>query len=175
MSKIVTYNGKAYTKSSELFDRLVNHDDMTRDQAIIAAVIAGMTLNTATQHYAKWARAEGLTTALVSHKKEALDYLTDTYGGDFTLENALEAIPVLVEKFSVAESTARDYAKAYCEGCGVDYPVVNPREAIFNWFKGNESVTKEDFMTFAVEGLGRSQSNANEYWKGYELHLFLVG
>ena len=29
-------------------------------------------------------------------------------------------------------------------------------------------------MAFA-ESIGRSKSNANEYWKGYELHLHLIG
>lgn len=172
MSKTVIYKDVTFTKSSDLFDKFQD-EEMSRDTAIITAVTSGMTLNTATHHYAAWAKSKGLTSVIVSHKSEALEFL-ESYGNTFGIEEVREALPRLVEQFSVAESTARDYAKAYCEQIGQDYPVVNPREAIFAWFKGNNSVTKEDFMDFAINDLGRSQSNANEYWKGYELHLHLT-
>ncbi len=175
MSKTVIYNDVQYNKSSDLFDKF-QEDELNRDTAIITAVQSGMTLNTATHHYAAWAKSKGLTSVIVSHKSEALEFLADTYGETFGLDEVRETLPVIAERFSVAESTARDYAKAYCEQIGVEYPVVNPRDAIFAWFKTTESVTKETFMAFAMDesGLNRSQSNANEYWKGYELHLHLI-
>ncbi len=174
MSKTITYNDVQYDKTSLLFSQMYD-DGLTRDQAIITAVQAGLTLNTATKHYAMFAKEVGLTTQLVSHKSEALDLLAEKYKGKFTLDNAHEAIPLLVEKFGVAESTARDYAKAYCDRLDVTYPVQNPRELIFAWFldrKGKE-ITKKEFLEFAVDELKRSDSNANEYWKGYELHIHL--
>lgn len=173
MSKTVIYKEVQYSKSSDLFDTF-HEEGMGRDTAIITAVTSGMTLNTATHHYAAWAKSKGLTSVIVSHKSEALEFLAAEYPTQFNLDNVREALPIMVEKFSVAESTARDYAKAYCEQLGIEYPVINPRDAIFSWFKSTDSVTKEAFMKFATEELKRSQSNANEYWKGYELHLHLI-
>jgi hypothetical protein len=174
MSKTVTYNGKEYDRTSTLFTDL--HDEgLNRDQAIITAVQAGVTLNTATKHYAAWAKENGLTTQIVSHKAEALEFLAKKYKGKFTIDSAREAQPLIEDEFGVAESTARDYAKAYCEQIGIEYPVVNPREAIFKWFEKAVNPTKEEFTIFCKKELNRSDSNINEYWKGYELHLYLTG
>lgn len=170
------------TKQDNLFDLFDSRRDAgdTRDQMIIAAVTSGTSLNTATKRYATWAKDRGISSAAVSHKADALESLAELWGEDApTVDDVREAIPTLVEDYGIAESTARDYVKAYCDDNGHAYPVLNPREAIFAWFKteaphhGAEDC-KAEFMTFATEELGRSQSNANEYWKGYELHLYLT-
>lgn len=135
-----------------------------------------MSLNAATKAYAKVAKEHGWTTALTSHKDEALIFISDEMGGsEMTVEDIKPMVVEIQDRFDVADSTARDYIKAWCDEAGQAYPVANPRELIFAWFIAHaKSATKEEFMDYAVEELGRSQSNANEYWKGYELHLAIV-
>ena len=152
-------------------------DDVNRDGIIIALVTEhGVTINKATKLYGDYARENGLTAAIVSHKADALDWISDTYGADqWTASAVKDAVIQIVYTYGVAESTARDYCKAYSKQLGMAMPVEDPRAAIFAWFKENDgTATKADFIEFAVEDLGRSKSNANEYWKGYELHLALV-
>ena len=153
-------------------------DGLTRDQAIIILVTDhSHTLNKATKAYAEWAKEEGIAPTLTSHKDEVLTLLRGAYpkGKGWDAEAVKARVITLADHYGVAESTARDYCKAYSEELGVTHPVLNPREAIFEWFKAEgDTASKEAFMEFAVKELGRSQSNANEYWKGYELHLFLV-
>lgn len=147
----------------------------SRDEMIITLVQDGATLNKATKLYAAWAKDAGIATTLTSHKEEALAYLGEQYQADTWDARAVQDMVVtLADKFQVAESTARDYCKAYSELLEVEHPVLNPREAIFTWFKTTKDITKEKYMDYAVKELGRSQSNANEYWKGYELHLYLT-
>lgn len=152
--------------------------DIARDSIIITLVADhGLTLNAATKAYGKCAKEQGWTTALVSHKADALEVIAEIWSNmdAITVKDIQDCIVDIVDRFAVAESTARDYIRAYCDNTGIEYPVTNPREAIFAWFKEQDGVAdKKEFHAFAEE-LGRSKSNANEYWKGYELHLHLVG
>ena len=153
-------------------------DTEARDTIIITLVSDfGMTLNKATNTLATYRKDNGLTSAVKSHKQEALEYLTASYDVlAWTPATAMAATLELVYKFNVADSTARDYCKAYSKVLGVAHPVHNPREAMFNWLKDNEVDDKEqmkaDFKAFGKD-IGRSPSNINEYWKCYEFHLFM--
>lgn len=152
--------------------------DKTRDMNIIAAVQDGQTLNAATKAYASWARDLGIGgLQIVSHKPEALADLLSEYGeAEMDVDTVRTAVASLQAAYEVAESTAKDYVRAHLDLFGHEWPVINPREAIFAWFKSQgDSADHAEFITFAVDGLGRSRSNANEYWKGFELHLHLVG
>ena len=154
--------------------------DLNRDGIIVGLVSnLGLTLNAATKAYAEVAREEGWTTALVSHKEAALAFLRDAYPRPiWTAVAVRESVIDLKDRFGVAESTARDYARAYSEELGVDHPVEDPRTAMFNWLIENDGMDVEEmkaaFKEYARD-LGRSDSNINEYWKGYELHLHLIG
>ena len=140
-----------------------------------------MTLNAATKAYGVWARENGLVTAKVSRKDEALEWLADEFhtAEDWRPITVKGAILDLVDRFEVAESTARDYCKAFSEDTlGMPLPTENSRTRMFQWLKdhdGDEVIQmKADFRDYATDELGRSSSNINEYWKGYELHLFLM-
>lgn len=151
--------------------------DKTRDMNIITAVQDGETLNAATKRYASWARDLGIGgLQIVSHKSEALTDLATEYGTEaLTVDQVRTAVASLQAAYDVAESTAKDYVRAHLDDNGHEWPVINPREAIFAWFKSEgDSADHAEFITFATETLGRSRSNANEYWKGFELHLHLV-
>jgi len=164
-------------KLNDTIDRLVEAKE-ERDVIIIQLVTEhAISIDKATKVYAAYAKEHGLTKAIVSHKEEALAWLADKYPmNEWTATAVKDATIDLTAVYAVAESTARDYCKAYSDSLGVALPVINPRDAIFNWFlvAGN-SASKEDFIEYVVGELGRSKSNANEYWKGYELHQFLVG
>lgn len=152
---------------------------MGRDQMIVAAVQDGMSLNKATRAYQAWAKENGLVKTLTSHKAEALKYLDEYYSPVDVEPSYIKAYVVeLAEKFSIAESTARDYIKAWFEDAGVEMPQLNPRQAMFAWLieHDGEDVAdmKAGFKEYAKNELNRSDSNINEYWKGYELHLALV-
>lgn len=152
----------------------------SRDQMIITLVTAdGMSLNAATNAYGKFARETGLQSATVSHKAEALAMLLDTYPVDeWDVKTAAGAVIEIVADFGVAESTARDYTKLHSKALGMDHPVLNPREAMFAYLiehaEDDYDTLKEGFKAYAKGELGRSVSNINEYWKGYDLHLALV-
>jgi hypothetical protein len=164
---------------TDTIHNLVTERDMTRDQVIIELVTAqGYTLNKATKAYAAYAKEHGLTAAIVSHKDAALDRLRQIYGDrqdNWTAQAVKDEIVEMAAEYEIAESTARDYCKAFSEELGVSHPVLDPRQAIFEWFREQgDSADKDEYMEFAVNELGRSKSNANEYWKGYELHLYLI-
>jgi hypothetical protein len=157
----------------------LNRDGSSRDAIIIILVTEfGISINAATKAYAAVAKAQGWTTAIVSHKADALIGLGDVYPtADFWDAQAVkDAIVDMAANYGIAESTARDYAKAYSELLGVDHPVLDPRAAMFAWLVENaEYGTKAEFKEFAgQDGLGRSDSNVNEYWKGMELHRAIV-
>ena len=152
--------------------------DLTRDMNIIAAVQDGQTLNAATKAYASWARDLGIGgLQIVSHKPEALADLLSEHGeAAMDVDTVRTAVASIQAAYDVAESTAKDYVRAHLDLFGHEWPVINPREAIFAWFKSEgDTADHAEFITFATETLGRSRSNANEYWKGYELHLHLIG
>ncbi len=171
------YQDKDYSHS-EFFSHVTDAEEMTRDQAIITAVMAGVTLNTATKKYAEWAKAEGLTTGIISHKVEALKDLLDEYGdAEMSIDECRTAVASLQAVYDVVESTAKDYVKAHLDVNSHAWPVLNPRDAMFAWFKSEgDEADHAEFIAFACDpdGLNRSRSNANEYWKGFELHLHLV-
>ena len=90
----------------------------------------------------------------------------------------------LAHDYGVAESTARDYCKAFSKLLGVEHPVADPRAVMFAWFRDVAPTMELDDRKAAFkaycgdasnfdDGKPRSSSNINEYWKGYELHLFL--
>ena len=156
--------------------------NVSRDLIIITLVTEHkLTLNAATKAYGDYAKANGMVATVTSHKAEALEWLADTYT-EWDHVAVANAVIDLVAKYDIAESTARDYTKAYSKDVlGIDHPKLDPRAAIFDWFKNTASnydyesgACKEAFTKYATEELGRSKSNANEYWKGYELHMFLV-
>ena len=154
-------------------------EGQTRDQIIIALVSEdGMTLNAATKAYAEAAKSEGWATGRESHKEAALEWLAESYTDEtWTAEAVKHAVLDVSEKFGVTESTARDYCRAFSEDLGVTHPVADPRKAMFDWLIENDGMPVDEmkaaFKEFGKE-LGRSSSNVNEYWKGYELHLALV-
>ena len=160
----------------QLIEALLNEGNK-RDDIIIAMVCDHkMSIDKATKLYAAYAKDHGLTKVIVSHKDAALEMLATEYPEDNWDASAVKhAIVDLVDQFGVAESTARDYCKAYStDVLGVKLPTEDPRAAIFQWFVDHDgTAVKDDFIQFALE-LGRSRSNANEYWKGYELHLHLA-
>ena len=148
----------------------------SRDQIIITLVTEhGLSISKASNLYAKVAKAEGWVTGAVSHKDEALADLHNDYDTRNWDAKAVKAAVVdLQDRYSIAESTARDYCKAFSEELGVAYPVEDPREAMFAWLiEHSEDGTKEEFKAYCKD-LGRSDSNINEYWKGLELHRAII-
>lgn len=170
MTKLTT--ATATTAIADLYDG----GNTSRDSLIMELVSDGYSLNMATNGYSAFAKERGLTSAIVSHKADALEWLAEHHPVAFWTPEAVgEALHSLVDKYSIADSTARDYCKAYSELLGVDHPVADQRAVIFDWFKAQgDTASKDEFLGFC-KGLGRSASNANEYWKGYELHLYLSG
>lgn len=154
------------------------YDDGTTDRTalIMAMVDKGASLNMATNGYSAFAKERGLTATIVSHKEEVLEGLSAEFDADsWTAEQVRIEVVNIVDGYGVAESTARDYCKAFSDLLGIEHPVADPRTAIFEWFKAQGAdADKDEFLAYA-KSLGRSRSNANEYWKGYELHLYLVG
>ena len=158
-------------------------DGMSRDEVTIGLTRLdldgkGITLNKATDLVKQYYKDNGLSTAPSSHKADALADLDGRYGGEAVPANEVSSVVVdLTTEYGVAESTARDYIKAYHKANGVSVETVDPRIQLFDWLKDNQSddldVMKEEFHAFA-KSIGRSRSNANEYWKGYELHLYLT-
>lgn len=162
---------------------VASHESGDSRDAVIISLVSGhdLSLNAATKAYAAVAKAEGWTTAPVSHKEAALADLRDQYPvEDWDAQAVKDAVIDLADRYGIAESTARDYAKAYSDELEVTHPVLNPREAMFQWFVDvaptidDYDDRKAAFKAFAIDDLGRSESNANEYWKGYDLHLALV-
>lgn len=156
---------------------IIDAGTTNRDAIIIELVTAhGVTLNKATSMYAAYAKENGLTSAATSHKESALDWLDTQYDvATWDVTAVRESVVELQSRYDVAESTARDYTKAFSKQLEVAHPSENPRDLIFAWFKDNATTaTKEEFKAYA-KSIGRSESNANEYWKGYELHLHIVG
>jgi len=154
-------------------------DQQGRDQIIINLVADhGLSLNAATKAYATIAKEEGWNSAPTSRKGEALAILQDRYPADSWDAAAVrDSVIELASELAVQESTARDYCRAYSDQLGIPHPVVDPRTAMFQWFAEHDGEEPEAmkiaFLEYAIEELGRSRSNANEYWKGYELHLYL--
>jgi len=156
-------------------------EGMSRDAVIIKlATDHGMTINKATNEYAAYAKEAGLTSSVTSHKDAALESLATGYQPEnWTAKAVKDAILDLVELYGVAESTARDYCKAYSKQLGVDHPVEDPRAAMFQYLVDHAphmsyDELKAGFKAYAKDELGRSPSNINEYWKGYDLHLALM-
>ena len=176
MRYLINYYGDTIMNNPSIISEM-NANGSTRDEIIIALVTQdGRSLNSATNAYAQFAKTNGLTKAIVSHKEDALEHLYGNYPmSHWDVQAVKDAVVELVAMFNVQESTARDYCKAYSKIHNIAHPTLNPRTAIFEWFKEHDGTTdKKAFLDFAVNGLGRSQSNANEYWKGYELHLYLT-
>lgn len=150
-------------------------NDSTRDAIIITLVTDhGISLNKATNEYATYARDNGLTTVSTSHKADALEWLDEQFQGDDWDHTAVtDSVVDLQARYNVAESTARDYTKAFSKMLGVQHPTLNPRAAMFDYLVANPDTTKDEFKAFAKD-LGRSDSNINEYWKGMELHRAIV-
>ena len=158
-------------------------DDMTRDEAIIALVTgAGVSLNKATQLWVAHAKETGITQTLTSYKDEAITWLDENYDLEVKTwdgKAVSDAVKDLMAEFNVAESTARDYCKAYSKKHGVPHPVTDPRKLMFQYLIDNcermdYDTLKSGFKKYASEELNRSPSNINEYWKGYDLHLALM-
>lgn len=151
----------------------------SRDAIIIGLVgTAGISINKATNLYAEVAKAEGWSKAITSHKDAALAELASTYGSQWDADDVKHAVIDLTSTYGIAESTARDYCKAYSDLIGVDHPVTDPRTAMFDYLIEHSDHMSYDelkagFKAFAKD-LGRSDSNINEYWKGYDLHVALT-
>lgn len=166
-------------------------DNLSRDQIIVTLVTEyGITLNKAQNEYAAYAKAHNLSSAPTSHKEGALDALRQLYADNmdgWTAQAVRDHVIEFQADYDIAESTARDYTKAFSEEMGVAHPQLDPRQCIFDWFKSHDITNpdadhyediaemKSAYIQYATEVCGRSRSNANEYWKGYELHLELVG
>lgn len=151
--------------------------ETTKDQAVIHLVgEQGCSLNKAMNAYATFAKETGRTKTVVSHKEKALGWMEGEYSADeWSVSTVRECVARFQVTYGVTEATARGYTQAYSKKLGVSHPQEDPREAIFQWFKDhNGTADKDEFIEFATS-IGRSRSNANEYWKGYELHLYLVG
>ena len=164
------------TSKTELLNAIaaIHDTGASRDTAIITLMTEQeITLNMATNIWGEYARDNGLTSAKVSHKADALRYLDDTYSEDWTVQTVADAVVEMVAEYGIAESTARDYCKAYSEQLGCTHPVANPRAAMFDYLVANSECTKAEFKEFAQD-LGRSDSNINEYWKGMELHRAIL-
>ena len=147
--------------------------DQTRDAIIITLVTDhGITLNKATTEYATYAKDNGLTTVATSHKAAALEWIATEYS-DWDHAAVADAVIEIQARYNVAESTARDYTKAYSKLLDVTHPTLNPRAAMFDYLVANPECDKEEFKAFAKD-LGRSDSNINEYWKGMELHRAIL-
>ncbi len=156
-------------------------DGATRDVVIITLVQEhGATLSKATSLYQAYAKEHGLSSASVSRKDDAHDMLADAYPAveDWTVQAVRAAVVDLMADLDVAESTARDYCKAYSKHLGVPHPSEDPRAAMFAYLIEHGDLPydelKAGFKAYATEVLGRSSSNVNEYWKGYDLHLALT-
>jgi hypothetical protein len=152
----------------------LHEQSLSRDAIIVTLVTEHkLSLNAATKAYAEVAKLEGWTKALTSFKEEALAWL-EMNVTEWTAETVKAAVVDLAAEFDVAESTARDYCKAYSEQLEVTHPVLDPRAAMFSWLVANAAEgTKAEFKEYAKE-LGRSDSNINEYWKGLELHRAIL-
>jgi hypothetical protein len=150
----------------------------SRDEIIIHLVVSeGITINKATAEYAKIAKEQGWTKAVVSHKESAVAHLTQTVT-DWTYEDMVSHAIQLVEMYGVTDSTARDYCKAYSKAQGIKHPVRDDRALMFDFLLENAGMEYDElkaaFKAYAKDELGRSASNINEYWKGYDLHLALT-
>jgi hypothetical protein len=167
------------TSISTAIEAMVS-EDLSRDMIIIKlATEHGCSVNKATKEYAAYAKANGLTASVSSHKEAATDWLAIEFADrEWNAKAVSDAVKDIVNNWGVAESTARDYCKAYSESIGVAHPVADPRAAMFAFLIENRhlpvDVLKADFKAYAKDELGRSPSNINEYWKGYELHLALT-
>lgn len=151
------------------------NEEKSRDEIIIELVTKhDLTISKATKEFAGYLKDNGLSMN-TSCKADALEYITEHMSGQEIETGDIKPLVVeLMDQFKVADSTARDYIKAWCEQEGQTYPVANPRQAMFDFLVANAgTVTKEEFKEFG-KSLGRSDSNINEYWKGYELHLAIV-
>ena len=150
-----------------------------RDAIIIGLVTEfDISINKATKEYATVARAEGWTVAATSHKEDALAVLASQYTiGSWDHQAVTDSVIELAARYDIAESTARDYTKAFSKSLDVVHPVLDPRAAMFEYLIENSphmsyDELKDGFKAFA-KSLGRSPSNINEYWKGYDLHVAL--
>jgi hypothetical protein len=168
------------TAINEYFAGL-NSEGAGRDHMIVQIMgDMGLTLNKATNEYARWARETGVSSPVISYKKEALNWLADNYPVDqWDHEAVRESVAGLQTEFEVKESTARDYCRAYSDQLKVPHPVLNPREAIFSWICENvdhmgRDELRKGLKAYAVNNLGRSPSNANEYVKGLDLHFAIM-
>ena len=150
----------------------------SRDAIIIRLVTEeAITINAATKAYAAVAKAEGWTTGRESHKDAVMLMLGEQFPlSHWDVQAVKDVIVDIVADYGVAESTARDYCKAYSDLLGCEHPVLDPRAAMFDWLVANATDgTKDEFKAFAgKDGLGRSDSNVNEYWKGMELHRAIL-
>lgn len=165
------------THSQEIIN-LINAGK-SRDEIIIHLVTThGLSLNAAIKAFAEVSQSS--TGGKVNVKAEALAYLSATFNkANWNLAAVQEAVAYCQAEWGCAESTARDYTKYHSEILGVVHPSANPRELMFKWLVENRSEMSYDamktaFKAYAGDVLGRSSSNINEYWKGYDLHLAIL-
>lgn len=174
-----TINVTTDTVTSWISDQL--DAKVSRDQIIISMMSKyDYTLNKATQTYGKYAKANGLTSTVASHKDAAIKFLeTVNLTRPWDAHTVKDSVIDMIDKFGIAESTARDYAKAYSEKLKVEHPVEDPRAMIFAWVVANvnhmsRDELKKGLIEYACGPLGRSRSNANEYAKGLDLHFAIM-
>lgn len=173
------------TAATAILASMFDHDGETDRDTLILALVQhhSCTLNMATKAYASFAKERGLTATITSHKADAMEWLSTEYDDAETISatTARGIVVDLVDRYSVAESTARDYLAAWFKEQGMEMPVDDPRTLIFQYLKDHQDDflahyqdAKDAFIEYACNDLGRSRSNANEYLKGMDLHLFLI-
>ena len=152
----------------------------SRDEIIIDMMQTnGWTMNKATNEYVKAKKAAGFQMGVVSRKDDAYELMI---GMD--LESPIDpkaVVESIVDELGVAESTARDYLKAYAKDKGLEIASGKDSQPILDWIVANAPIdgTADDWVAFDKEFIawgteeGRTRSNLNEYRKGIKLHLML--
>lgn len=144
----------------------------SRDSIIVSMVQGGISLNSAQNWYKDFAVEAGIHNTRIGHKKEAMDFISNS-GKDLANDSEREELKLgLREEFGVANSTVNDYIKAYANDNGIELPKSNfganpeDRAKIFDWLVDNKDCSKTEFKKFMVENMGRAQGSIDETWRG---------
>lgn len=141
----------------------------TRDQIIIAMVMAGISLNSAQNYYKEIAKEKGLIRPRLGHKKEAMQFIVES-GVDILNDEARSELKrALSDTFEVSLGTAHDYIRAYATDAEIALPSMGPKgqnnEEIYQFIVNNPTIDKPGFRDF-MDSLGRSKGNVDETWRG---------
>jgi len=163
--------------AKSVFDEMVI-EGKSRDEIVVAMVMKGVSLNSAQIYYKEFAVESGISGTKIGYKTEALEFIAEQVAAGVDVLDADQRSTLrqqLQDKFSVAQSTANDYIKAWATTSGVELPTSNfggtpeDREEIFNWISVNKNCTKNEFKDFMTNTMKRGKGSVDETWRGVEL------